>query len=438
MGKSGKQIMETFSQTEIPLFDFIAALSRTIDIMAPEVADHHFRTTLIALEIASAAGLSPGQKQRIGMGSSLHDIGAFYQKERLQLMNFETGNVDMHCIAGACMLEDVPIFQDIAPLIRYHHTPWETSIENQEETEPPIPPEANLLCLADRVAVLFHPDTPALAQADAIRDRIRTYQGSLFAPQWVEAFLQAASRESFWFSLTGSNLEHKVYQHFPRISLDINLDRLETLGQLLCRVIDFKSPFTAAHSKGVAACAEQLARLAGFSPIEQRMMRIAAFFHDAGKLAIPSEILEKPGPLDHDERSVMMGHVYFTYEILQQIPGIQLINMWASLHQEHEDGTGYPFHYTADKLPLGSRIMAVADVFTAITEDRPYRKGMGKEEAISRLHHMVEIGHLSAFLVTMLLEHFDEIDAIRARVQEEARREYDVFHAKIARQGISA
>jgi HD-GYP domain-containing protein (c-di-GMP phosphodiesterase class II) len=108
-----------------------------------------------------------------------------------------------------------------------------------------------------------------------------------------------------------------------------------------------------------------------------------------------------------------------------------MINSWAALHQERLDGSGYPFGYKKEELTLGSRIIAVADVFTALMEDRPYRKGMAKKRAADVLHSMVGNGELDKNLVDKVLDNFDEINEIRESAQKEAVREYDEFQAML-------
>jgi HD-GYP domain-containing protein (c-di-GMP phosphodiesterase class II) len=216
---------------------------------------------------------------------------------------------------------------------------------------------------------------------------------------------------------------------------DLYLDDIVDFARLLCQVIDYKSAFTATHSSGVAEAAVDLGRLLGFSDRECVMLRIAAFLHDLGKLAIPSEILEKPGRLTSDERNIMRTHVYFTYQVLEPIEALDGIVAWASLHQERLDGSGYPFGYGRESLPLGARIMAVADVFTALTEDRPYRKGMTKDEATALLQAMAQKGELEQLVVNMLLAHYDEFDQVRAEAQQNAVQKYQAFQEEV-RAGI--
>lgn len=128
----------------------------------------------------------------------------------------------------------------------------------------------------------------------------------------------------------------------------------------------------------------------------------------------------------------MRTHVYYTHQILSPIKTFEEIASWGALHQERLNGSGYPFHYTADDLPLGARLMAVADVFTALTEDRPYRKGMGKVAVLRELRNMVSHGDLDGSLVNLLIGQYDEINRLRASAQAEAVGEYERFRAALS------
>ena len=175
----------------------------------------------------------------------------------------------------------------------------------------------------------------------------------------------------------------------------------------------------------MAKTAEKLAELVGFSKNECKMMLVAGYLHDLGKLAIREEVLEKPGKLDKEEFNIIKSHAYYTYRLLQPIKEFEVINTWASFHHEKLNGKGYPFRLDEKSIPLGSRIMAVADIFTAITEDRPYRKGMTAEQTISVLNSMVDDNSICAYITSTLIENFDLIYEICRKEQEKAKVEYD-------------
>jgi HD-GYP domain-containing protein (c-di-GMP phosphodiesterase class II) len=121
----------------------------------------------------------------------------------------------------------------------------------------------------------------------------------------------------------------------------------------------------------------------------------------------------------------MRHHTFYTYRILETIPLLQVLNKWASFHHERLDGTGYPFHLRSKDIPRGSQVMAVADVFTAITEDRPYRPGMTRKEAVKVLDGMAQNSALSKEIVAMLKANYDEIDDARKQAQASASMDYE-------------
>lgn len=145
---------------------------------------------------------------------------------------------------------------------------------------------------------------------------------------------------------------------------------LEALGDAL----DLKDSETEGHSKRVTAYTIALARAMGIQPAEIKVIARGAFLHDIGKMAIPDEILRKPGKLTPEEQEVMRDHCTRGYHILRKIPFLSEAAAIVYTHQEHYDGNGYPSRLRGDEIPIGARIFAVADTLDAITSDRPYRK----------------------------------------------------------------
>jgi HD-GYP domain-containing protein (c-di-GMP phosphodiesterase class II) len=137
--------------------------------------------------------------------------------------------------------------------------------------------------------------------------------------------------------------------------------------------------------------------------------RIAGHLHDLGKMVIPTSILEKPDCLTTEEYAVIKQHTYWTYEVLKSINGMDAIAEWAAWHHERLDGSGYPFHIDGDRISSGARIMAVADTFTAMTEDRPYRPGMDKSSAIGVLKRQSKRHALDAVVVRQVIQNYEDI-----------------------------
>ena len=152
---------------------------------------------------------------------------------------------------------------------------------------------------------------------------------------------------------------------------------LEALGDAL----DLKDSETEGHSKRVTAYAIALARAMGIPPEEIKIIARGAFLHDIGKMAIPDEILRKPGKLTPEEQDLMREHCTRGYHMLRKIPFLAGAAEIVLCHQEYFDGNGYPNGLRGREIPVGARIFAVADTLDAISSDRPYRKARGFDAA---------------------------------------------------------
>ena len=141
-----------------------------------------------------------------------------------------------------------------------------------------------------------------------------------------------------------------------------------------------------------------LGRLTGMGQDDLDTLFVAGMLHDIGKLGIPLALLEKPGQLTDEEFPKVKRHADLSRLWLDAVPGFERVSVWGGGHHERLDGKGYPLGLKGEEIPLPSRIMAIADVFTALTEDRPYRKGMTPPEALRIVKGMVKQGHLDGDL----------------------------------------
>ncbi|CFX84627.1 HD domain [Syntrophomonas zehnderi OL-4] len=400
----------------VSLLDMVASFSEALDLISPVVANHHKQVAYIAFSIAQELNLPTQETMEIALAAGLHDIGALSLQERLDTLKFEDHHVQKHAEIGYLFLREFAPLANVAMLIRYHHKPWNKG-SGLLDRGVAVPYGSHIIHLADRIAVLIKKDIDILSQSADIVKTIRSYSGTMFNPEQVEAFIHLANYEYFWLDIVSPSLNVVITRRLENQSMEMDVKEMDMIAQFFARMIDLRSPLNAHHSRGVAITAEYIAKQAGFSQLECQMMRIAGYLHDLGKLAIPPSILEKPGSLTKVEYDIIKSHAYYTYRILGNIRQADIINVWAALHHERLDGSGYPFHMKERALPLGSQIMAVADILTAICEVRPYRQGMDRESALKVMDGHVKDKKINGDLVGILHKNFDEIDNLRSRVQ---------------------
>ena len=157
-----------------------------------------------------------------------------------------------------------------------------------------------------------------------------------------------------------------------------------TLGALAA-ALEAKDAYTNDHAIEIAELAGAVCDELRIAPADARLIRLGALLHDIGKIGIPESILRKPGPLTNAESTVMQRHPQIGARILEPVPHFaQLVPLVRASHERY-DGDGYPDGLSADRIPLGSRVIGVCDAFHAMTEDRVYRKAMAPAEAIAEI-----------------------------------------------------
>lgn len=405
------------TSTRIPLHRLILSISKALDQVHPRVVNHQNRVAYIATQIARRLGVRGENLVTIFQAAALHDIGLITPENRVAALKFaELERVSWHAEIGYELLKTDLLFSQAAEVLRYHHRPWADG-RGAEADGRQVPLASHILTLADSIETSIDRNVPILEQVGSLTKRVQAVSGSWFHPRLVEIFLDLAAREAFWLDLAGNHIQDVLQAQIDWPILTIDEASLCPTAAVFARLVDLASPWTAVHSAGVAATAVALSQKVNFSPREQQLMRSAGYLHDIGKLSVSSAILDKPGKLTREEYLSIKGHTYHTYRVLEGVEGLSQIAEWAAFHHERLDGRGYPFHLAEDELTLGSRIMAVADVFTAITEDRPYRKGMAPAEAMGILEEQAANGGLDPHLVDLLRSNEDEILEIR-RVEQ--------------------
>lgn len=409
----------------VSIIDLVLSLSEAVDSASPTVENHHKQVAAVSYYISKQLGLSLQKQKEIVIAGGLHDIGALSVSDKIKALKFDfEDSINGHSEKGYMFLKTYKPFLNIANYVRYHHVPWNNGKCEGVNSEK-VPLESHLLNLADRISVLINPNKNILTQVDYIREKISKYSGSIFTPELVEAFIELSKKESFWLDIRSNSLEY-ILRNNLNCENDLSNEEFSELIKLFSRIIDFRSEFTAAHSSGVASTAEAIAKIKGFTEDGCNTIKMSGYVHDLGKLAVPNEILEKHGKLTKEEYNIIRIHPYYTDKILKKVKNFDTIRKWGALHHERLDGNGYPFHLKGDQISTGSRIMAAADVFVALGEDRPYKSGLKYSKVMEIMNDMTP-NALDKDIVKLIKDNYDIINNSRIAAQSAADEEYHNF-----------
>ncbi len=238
------------------------------------------------------------------------------------------------------------------------------------------------ICGLAQTAEVFLTDRGPAAEEEVVRLR----SGRWFDPALVEALLAEAREDGLWEDLSGKDPWREVSRLEPDDrALKATPERVDLVARAFAEIIDAKSPFTYRHSEGVARVAVAMAGRAGLGPEGTRDLMRASLLHDIGKLGISNRILDKPGRLTDEEYEEIKRHPRLACEILSRVGPFRPIAETAANHHEKLDGSGYHRGITAEHLDLPSRILAVADIYDALSAERPYHKALPQEKVLGIL-----------------------------------------------------
>jgi len=296
--------------------------------------------------------------------------------------------VEARCRRGSQIVRDLGFGVTVAEAIGALDEHWNGRGEPRGLRAGEIPLLSRIMGLAQTVEVFAVLESPSAAVGIA-----RARRGSWFDPTLVEAAGTLAPELTLWCALDESGLQQAVREVEPGDAVLLaGPGALDRIGEAFAAVVDAKSPFTADHSRRVTEWVVKISEVLGLGEAERTELRRAALLHDLGKLSVPNSVLDKPGPLAAEEWETVRLHPYYTQRILERVRGFQSLAYVASSHHERLDGRGYFRGLRGNEVPLGARILAVADVYDALTSARPYRPAMTQERAIATLEKDRGIG----------------------------------------------
>lgn len=288
--------------------------------------------------------------------------------------------ISARCERGAEIARKVGLTENAASAIRSLDEHWDGGGYPEGLAGDQIPLLARIMCVCQTVEV-FASEFGAETAIEVASER----SGSWFDPEIVRIVKSLEDDEGLWEKVEAPDPRPYLLRMEPGAALPASPERIDSLCQAFAEVIDAKSPYTFNHSVGVADAAMIIAGRMGLAENTLIMVRRAALLRDIGKLSVSNAILEKPGKLTDAEWKIMRLHPVYTRVVLKTISGFENLAFVAAAHHERLDGSGYPDGLSAPEMPITARIIAVADVFHALSEKRPYREALAPETVFSMM-----------------------------------------------------
>ncbi len=319
--------------------------------------------------VMSHTGLQAGMAERFRAIINIFQNGGEISREL----------IETRCTRGADIARTMRFSEAVAQGIHDLDEHWDGSGKPEGKMGSNISLYARIALLA-QVVDIFR----LSGGEDAARKEIENRSGTWFDPMLVKAFKAVAARPSFWDAMNGEDLREMILDLEPQnAAINFDEDYLDDIAAGFAQVVDAKSPFTKGHSERVALYSDMIAEEMKLDMPHRRWLKRAALLHDIGKLGVSNSILDKPSKLDDAEWVAMRRHAVETETILSRISVFKHMAPVAAAHHERLDGKGYPKNLKADDIAFESRILAVADIFDALSADRPYRAAMPMAKALS-------------------------------------------------------
>jgi HD-GYP domain-containing protein (c-di-GMP phosphodiesterase class II) len=421
---------------ELPLAKLIGALSYALDITEGQPPGHCVRCCLIGMRIGSAIGLPEASLWELYYTLLLKDVGCSSNAARIcelymtddlafkrdfkwvdgsfpQVVRFVLGHtglgaglidkfklllssmrtreeaaqelVSTRCQRGASIARRLHFHERVARGVHSLDEQWNGKGRPEHLVGDAIPIYSRIALLAQVVDVFHTSGGP-----DAALEEAQARRGTWFEPRLVDALARFGAEDELWSMLQAPNLSEIVFAAEPALQqIQVDEDYLDAVAAAFGEIVDSKSPFTAGHSGRVALYSDLIAADLGLGRERRRWLYRGALLHDVGKLGVSNAILDKPGKLDAAEWDAVKKHAEYTEQILSRIPQFTELAVVAAAHHERLDGKGYPRGIAADEIALETRIITSADIFDAITAERPYRAAIPLERSLDIMRETV-------------------------------------------------
>ncbi|MEX2226401.1 MAG: HD domain-containing phosphohydrolase [Dehalococcoidia bacterium] len=384
-------------------------LSQGLDLAEGKPIGHAQRVCYIATSLADRMDISPDQRAGAYFGALLHDIGVTLAASdicRVAGVDEETifgpmplraaeargpfafadqhdvaDAVHQHCMLGAETVRTLDLADEAASAVLAHHERWDGEGFPHAAAGDATPLEARIVAAADLAEVIIAAEISSLAARRRFPQAVIEYAGTVIDPAVAKTLLALARSDNFWLGLYSEDLAETLNALRGPIDTRRSKKRVMRFAEVFADISDAKGGHTAGHSRRTADGAEKLATALALDPDHTEMIRIGALLHDLGLLGVPARVMSKPDILSITEMQVMRQHPSSSEMILQGLPGFEEVATWIARHHERPDGKGYPEMLAGDDIPLEARIIAVADVYSALVSERPHRGALGSKDA---------------------------------------------------------
>lgn len=390
---------------EVTLKQVIEVIHKTINSVDDRLLNHGEQVAYIMLNLLKSDGnYSYEEILRICAVSTFHDIGAYKVTEREKLLDVDVVEPYNHAVYGSLFIKYFSPLSDLYNIVLTHH--FSPKYFKSREIDI-ISKEGLLLNFVDYI------DRAYLNKHYYPKELIEHNKND-YLQEHIELFVKAEKKYNFISKIFNGSYRDELYDFFKNKVL--TRDEVISYSKMLAYSIDFRSEATVKHTITVEAISYQIAKIYGLSDYKLTRIKVAAALHDIGKIGIPVEILEKPGKLTNEEYEIIKSHAIIGYNILSGL-GIDDIRDIGTLHHEKLDGAGYPFGLKAEKITKEMRIVAIADIVSALIGTRSYKDAFDKEKIIKILTGMVKNNKIDEEITNLFIDNYDYIT-------KEAKNEY--------------
>jgi len=395
-------------------------IRKTLEIMDDKVMKHCEITGYILYKMLEAENMYTKEElAEYTMMGLVHDIGLIKTAYKKNLTEHITKKVWAHSIYGYLFLKYLTPLGDKAQIVLYHHLDYDKTHG--------IPNEfwkiTHYLALADKMDIYMRMNDDGSME----QDYFEKYRNIKFSEKALKAFYRANSRFNIMDKLQDGSYVEELNALLSSVTFSEEYKR--DYLQMLIYAIDFRSEQTVLHTLATRIFAVEIGKLMGMDETDQQLLYYGALLHDIGKIAIPLSILEAPRRLTDKEMRIMRAHVQLTEMILNGVITDEVLQA-AIRHHEKLDGTGYPRGLKDEDLTQVQKVIAVADILSALYGKRSYKEAFDSEKVKNIMRSDAENGKICFEATNIVINNFDEIIKSYELQREEALGIYEIILAQ--------